>query len=140
MARKTKYTPDTVKRIVDAIRLGATHELAANYGGITSETLYTWMRTKPEFHRAVKDAEGAAAAHWLAVIERAAQDGTWQAAAWKLERRYTQFYGRQIVQHEYTMPPELAEALKQKGVRPADVWQAMLQMVATKDDTTDGSQ
>jgi hypothetical protein len=40
------------------------------------------------------EAEGRAAIGWLALIEQAAREGNWQAAAWKLERRYPETYGR----------------------------------------------
>lgn len=99
MARRSKYTPDVVKRLTDAIRLGATYELACGYAGISFETFNEWRKAKPEFSEAVKEAEGGAAVGWLARIEQAAKDGTWQAAAWKLERRYPQDYGRTVQEH-----------------------------------------
>lgn len=95
MARPTKYTPETVEKILEAIRKGATYELAAGYAGITYETFNAWMKAKPTFSVAVKAAEGVAALGWLEKIEAAANDGNWQAAAWKLERRYPRDYGRQ---------------------------------------------
>jgi transposase len=97
MARKTKLTPDTIQRITQAIAMGATYELASKYGGIHESTFYEWMNTKNEFSDAVKKAEGQAAVGWLAKIEKAANEGEWQAAAWKLERRYPQSYGRKAI-------------------------------------------
>lgn len=99
MARKSKFTPDTQARIVQAIELGATYELAASYGGIHYDTFRTWMNEKPAFSEAVKAAEGKAVVKWLAKIEQAASDGNWQAAAWKLERRYPGDYGRTRTEH-----------------------------------------
>lgn len=99
MARPTKYTPDVVKRITDAIKLGATYELAASYGGISYRTFAEWNEKKPQFSQAIKDAEGEAAVKWLAKIETAASDGQWTAAAWKLERRYPRDYGRTVNEH-----------------------------------------
>lgn len=103
MGRKSKYTPEVVQRITEAIRLGATYELACGYAGIHKDTFYTWMNTKPDFSDLVKDAEGKGAVGWLAKIEKAANEGSWQAAAWKLERRYAQQYGRQIQEHQGSM-------------------------------------
>jgi transposase len=94
--RKTKYTPETVKRLTDAIALGATDKLACAYAGIDESTFYAWLKAKTEFSDAIKEAEGKGAITWLAKIEKAATDGNWQAAAWKLERRYPQMYGRTI--------------------------------------------
>ena len=96
MARPTKYTPQTVKKITDALRMGATYELACGYAGIHYDTFNDWREKKPEFSAAIKEAEGAAAVGWLAKIEKAANDGEWQAAAWKLERRYPEMYGRKV--------------------------------------------
>lgn len=104
MGRPTKLTPETQKRIVDGIRMGATYELAAQYGGVSYDTFNNWIKAGVdaksgsyfEFFNAVKRAEGEAAIGWLAKIEKAANDGEWQAAAWKLERRYPQNYGRHV--------------------------------------------
>ena len=96
MAR-SKRTPEAAERIIRAIRLGATNRLAAAAGGINVATFYRWLDADRAFRDAVKEAEGAAALAALAAIERAAQAGTWQAAAWLLERRYPEEYGRRVV-------------------------------------------
>jgi hypothetical protein len=100
MARPTKLTPETQKKITDAIRLGATYKLASQYAGISYDAFNEWMAKGEQaqtgaycqFRHAVKEAEGAAAVGWLAKIEKAASDGTWQAAAWKLERLHGDDY------------------------------------------------
>lgn len=94
MAARSKYTPERVKRFLDAVRLGSTYRLAAAYAGISHETYANWLDSKPEFFAAVKEAEGQAVVGWLAKIEKAANDGNWQAAAWKLERRLPEDFGR----------------------------------------------
>jgi len=110
IGRPSKLTPETVKKLCDAIRMGATYALACNYAGI-SYTLYReWMKKGEaaksgkffDFLNAIKEAEGKAAVGWLAKIEAAANDGAWQAAAWKLERRYPGMYGRQLMNHEHS--------------------------------------
>lgn len=98
MGRKSKYTPDTVGRITDAIALGATYQHACNYGGVSFETFNQWRAHKLEFSEALKEAEGRAVMGWLAKIEKAANEGTWQAAAWKLERRYPHDYAKQVTE------------------------------------------
>lgn len=110
MARPTKLTPDAHKRIVQAIQLGATYELAAQYGGVAYNTFNEWMKAGAEvksgpfreLYEAVKEAEGKGAIGWLAKIEAAANDGSWQAAAWKLERRYPHEYGRTVVDNKHS--------------------------------------
>ncbi len=98
--RPTKYTPDVVKRLTDAISMGAPYELACKYAGIHIDTFITWRKAKPEFSLAVENAEGSAVVGWLAKIEKAANDGVWTAAAWKLERRYPQMFARQVIEHQ----------------------------------------
>ncbi len=98
MARPTKYTPETVKKITQAIELGATYELACGYAGISYDTFNTWRQTKAKFSEAIKEAEGKASVKWLARIEQATSEH-WQAAAWKLERRYPKDYGRTVQEH-----------------------------------------
>ena len=97
------------ERVAQAIRMGATYEHAALYGGVSYDTFNRWMQRGEragrgefrEFRDAVKAAEGEAVLLWLAKIEKAATDGSWQAAAWKLERRYPAAYGRQMHQHSH---------------------------------------
>jgi len=115
MGRKTKCTPKTIARVAEGLRIGMTHELAAQYGGISEKTFYTWLNhaNRPDadkcyiqFLQAVKAAEADNAARCLLVIDDAANDGSWQAAAWMLERRHK--YQRQAsVQVETRAEPEM---------------------------------
>lgn len=106
VGRKPKYTPETMERIIAAIRIGASYQDAAQFGGIEYRTFARWMeqgaaQKKTElsqFYQAVKRAETDACLKWLSKIEQAANDGVWQAAAWKLERRYPEVYGRRAPQ------------------------------------------
>ena len=106
MPRSTKYNAQVAKKIVDAIRVGATFRLACLYAGISEDTFMRWRRRYADFADAVNQAEGAGAAAWLGHIEKAAQDGNWQAAAWKLERKYPREYGRRVIQSFEEIPPE----------------------------------
>ena len=93
MSRNTKLTAATVAKVVQAIELGATYELAAKYAGIAESTFYVWMKDHPEFSEAVHAGEGKAAIVWLAKIEQAGKDD-WRALAWKAERRFPKSYGK----------------------------------------------
>ena len=103
--RPSKLTPQVKGRLVQAIKLGATYEHACNFAGIAYSTFRSWMvrgeKAKTgeflNFLEAIKDAEGAALVGWLAMIEKAAQDGDWKASAWKAERRYPKDYGRKSI-------------------------------------------
>lgn len=81
--------------------MGATYELAAGYGGISYELFRQWREKHVAFFDAVKAAEAEAAVGWLQKIEAAADD-SWQAAAWKLERRYPNEYGRTVVDQKHS--------------------------------------
>ena len=95
MARRSKCTPETIAKIEQGIGLGMTYKLAAQYAGICESTFYQWLKaaesgdsSKVEFMEAVNRAESRGAAAALACIAQAAKNGTWQAGAWLLERRY----------------------------------------------------
>jgi len=126
MARPTKYTPETVQKITQAIELGATYELACGYAGIHYDTFNEWQKNKAEFSDAVKAAEGRAAVKWLAKIEAAAAK-SWQAAAWKLERRYPDKYGRTVQDHNVNVRREdiIQEIAAKYNISPADLIAAL---------------
>ena len=114
LGRMIKLSPDVQEKIVQAIKLGATQAIACKYAGITPSTFIRWVKRGirdhdaglddtvfTSFAKSIQKAEGSAAVRWLAVIEREATGGQWTAAAWKLERRYPQMYGRMIQQHDH---------------------------------------
>lgn len=101
MGRKTRCTPEMTKRVADAIRGGNYASVAAAYAGIGESTYYEWLKRGgegespfAEFAEAIKEAEAQAEVRNVALIQQAAQGGTWQAAAWYLERKYPARYGR----------------------------------------------
>jgi len=84
-----------------SLRAGNTRTAAAGVAGVTRQTLYRWLDEDATFRDAVEKAEGNAESRMLRVIEDAAISGTWQAAAWWLERRRKDEYAlKQIQQHE----------------------------------------
>lgn len=94
MARPSKYTPERVERFLQAVRLGSPFKFAAAYAGIDHATYVNWRERYSDFSAQVKEAEAAAVVGWLAKIEKAANEGSWQAVAWKAERRYPEEFGR----------------------------------------------
>jgi len=92
--RPSKYTPERVKRITDALAAGNSRKAAAAYGGISDDALGSWMRRYADFADAVKSAEAQAEVAHVANIAQASRDGSWQASAWWLERRRHQEWGR----------------------------------------------
>lgn len=108
--RPTKFTPESAARVIQAIRLGSTLELAAQYAGVSYNTLLSWIKRGQaessgayvEFVQTLKNVEGETALGWLAKIEQAANNGSWQAAAWKLERRYPHMYSRNVQETQHS--------------------------------------
>ena len=98
MGRPTKLNAETTERLIEAVRLGATWEIAAAAAGVDVSTVHRWRAGEGELNRELCDrlqkSEADGALDALAAIRQAAQGGTWQAAAWLLERRYPAAYGR----------------------------------------------
>lgn len=103
MAQPLKLTDATRDRIVQAILAGNYMETAAAYAGISKQTLYRWIQMADEpdadpiyrdFRDAVETARAQSEIRNVALIQKAANDGTWQAAAWYLERTNPRRWGR----------------------------------------------
>jgi hypothetical protein len=98
--RLPKLTPDVEQRVVEALRLGNVRRHAAALAGIHRATLFRWLAKGRKQRRgiyrdfcdAIKKAEGEAIALNMASIQTASHR-SWQAAAWWLERRYSEQYG-----------------------------------------------
>jgi hypothetical protein len=99
MARRTKLNAEVQRRILQAIQAGATYEMAAQLAGITRVTMYYWLQKGEEQTRGIyrtffnefKKAEAVCCVGNLAIINKEAKAGTWQAAAWLLERRFPEY-------------------------------------------------
>lgn len=108
MGRPEKLTPELQQKIVDALRLGNYIETAAAYAGVSKTTIYDWLkkgaRSKKgkykDFSNAVEKALAEAEMRDVALIGNAAKEN-WQAAAWRLERKFPARWGRKT-QHEIT--------------------------------------
>lgn len=107
MARRRKLTTELISKLVEAIQIGCTYKHACEYAGIADSTFYGWMengrnlREKSktqkikktnqiyiEFLETIEKAKAKNVIANLAIIQRAAKDKNWQAAAWILERRH----------------------------------------------------
>ena len=95
--RPTKYSPDVVKHITDALRGGNTRRASCAVANISQDTLAVWLKEKPEFSDAIEKAEGEAEAKMVSVI-KLASDTTWQAAAWWLERKHKAEWSSRVEQ------------------------------------------
>ena len=101
MGRPTKLTPETQKRIIDALKIGATRLDAALSAGVSYDSFNGWYNAGKQaksgryfqFFQAVDQAEGEARLRYTSVIARAANDGDWRAALEYLKRRDRQNWG-----------------------------------------------
>lgn len=92
---KSKFTKARKERILQAIGAGCSYEMAADYAGITRQTLWAWMKKGEEgkdknyltFLNDIKSAEVEGAMANLGTIQDASKKD-WKAAAWILERRH----------------------------------------------------
>lgn len=100
VGRPSKFTPETKKRLLDAIRMGNYREFSCSYAGISVSTFYAWLdkgkkQNKGEFvefleavTRAEAEAEVRMVAQWQAQIPR-----DWRAARDFLARRFPERWG-----------------------------------------------
>lgn len=106
----TKFTRDTVERLLEAVRAGLPYHLAAEAAGISESTFYDWQRgkfprgldedqkaLKSEFLEGLTRAKGDSALTLMQIIKDAAPED-WRAAAWILERRFPRDFGKQLVE------------------------------------------
>lgn len=100
--RPTSLNPETHHKIVMYIKAGGYIETAAVAAGVHKTTLYDWLKKatkeKEGPYRAFADDVDKALAESemmdVGRISKAAQDGVWQAAAWRLERKHPERWGR----------------------------------------------
>jgi hypothetical protein len=94
MARPSKMTPETVERILNALRAGNTRRAAAGYGYVDEGTFERWMRRYAGFagevHLAEHEAEVAVVSNLLSQV----QSGDVRACIFWLERRRPDTWGR----------------------------------------------
>lgn len=115
IGRPTKITPKIQETIVENLKAGNYIETAAAHAGIEKKTLYNWMKRAAreqqrvddnprakirkeeapfvEFLHAVEKAQAFAEVRDVRLIAKAAEDH-WQAAAWRLERKFPDKWGR----------------------------------------------
>jgi hypothetical protein len=130
MARPTKYTPETVKAITDAIKLGLSNVDACAIAGISADTYTNWKDRYSAFSDAITKAHAEAKENRLKRILAAGMrvedgklKGSWQADAWFLERRYPDEFSQQMT---LKLPPEWMATLKANGLTPME---AMRQLI-----------
>ncbi len=98
--RKTKLTPELQDDVVKRIRAGNYIKVACQAVGISHTAYFDWLKKGQEgkspyaeFLDAIKKAESEAHVNYVAIVASHAPK-QWQAAAWWLERRFPDKWGR----------------------------------------------
>lgn len=97
-----KCTPELIRRAVKLKKGGANNVDIAKAVGISESTFYRWVSTpksdnQRELSESLKKAEADYKNALLGIIAKAAQERDWKAAAWLMERKYPDEYGRRFV-------------------------------------------
>ena len=102
MPRPSKLSLETQERICAVLRAGNLIEVSAQAAGISSSTFRYWMqRGRREgrnearyrgFRAAVEQAQADAEASLVARTTQMANQGSWRAATWLLERRHPEHW------------------------------------------------
>jgi hypothetical protein len=87
--------------------MGNYMETAAAFAGVHKSTLYEWLKKGAksksgiykEFSDAVKKALAEAEVRDVAIISQAAKE-SWQASAWRLERKFPDKWGKKAIKND----------------------------------------
>ena len=114
MSDIVQMKPEALDQLKQALRSGNDIETASHFSGISVSNVYRWLELgkheaervavgqKPnpenkmflEFWEELRRARAEAIVRNVAYIQTAAKDGSWQAAAWWLERTVPETYSR----------------------------------------------
>lgn len=110
------FVPDGPQQaaVIQALENGCTRRAAAGAAGIHHATLYRWMEDAT-FRDAVEKAEHVAEARATSLVIKAAYEGQWTAAAWWLERRRPDDYGKRL-SVDVSIKDEIAKLAAEYGV------------------------
>jgi hypothetical protein len=133
--RPTKATPAVTARVCELLSAGCPQDTAARAAGISPSTYHAWIRRGEaereriadgldpdpdetlfrDFRDATQVARAEAEAEAVGVIRAAFLSGTWQAAAWWLERTRPDLWGRsrQTADPDVKPPPDPITSLLQ---------------------------
>ena len=94
---RTLLTKDVADDLKDKILRGLTDEQACEMAGVSYSTFVNWLNTYPLFKEFIRRVKAQVEFEALEYIQEAMAGGTWSAAAWFLERKYPQRYGKRDV-------------------------------------------
>jgi hypothetical protein len=94
---KTLLTKDVTLDLEEKILRGLTEEQACELVGVAYDTYSKWLIRYPLFKEFIRRVKAQVEFEALEHIQDAMTGGTWSAAAWFLERKYPQRYGKRDV-------------------------------------------
>lgn len=142
--RPTKLSKEVQDKIVSAIKLGNYIETASAFAGINKSTLYDWLKrgareearrmngekadrkeTKyVQFSNAIEKAMAESEVRDVGLIGQAAKEN-WQAAAWRLERKYPDRWARR----SSSLDKELARASLDHRLKQAELLELKVKLM-----------
>ena len=162
--RKCKLTPELQAEMEQLFATGVTIKTACDYVGISQKTYETWMNKGQtaksgqffDFYGAIKKAQSVPLTESVAIVRKAARPlfrdvynkdgnvvgkelvngGSWQAAAWILERKDPANYAKRT----YLKVEGLDDFLKwceRKGETPGDLFQELMQSIEAEHASSD---
>ena len=144
--RPTKLTPDVQEAIVDGINAGLTYRMSCARAGVTHATFYRWLEKGEtaksgafrEFCDTVSRAKADSALRLVSQITLQAPTD-WRAAAFLLERRFPDDYGKRSEITGKDGGPVKVEAKTQHIFQPTqEVWDEILRKRAEFETLRDG--
>ena len=144
--RPTKLTPDVQETIVDGINAGLTYGMSCARAGVNPATFYRWLEKGEtanvgrysEFCDAVSRAKADSALRLLSQITLQAPTD-WRAAAFILERRFPDDYGKRTEVTGKDDGPVKVDTKTQHVFQPSkEVWDDILRKRAEFETLRDG--
>lgn len=97
--RRTVMTEEVVGKLVEIIKLGVTNQTACQYAQINPDTLYSHLKSNPEFSEKIRAAKMFISITARQVIIKAIiEEKDVAAAKWWLEKKHPDEFGGKAIQ------------------------------------------
>jgi hypothetical protein len=131
LGRPTVFSAEKAATIVSALEDGCYLDQAAALAGVSRTTLQNWLLAGGrnggaefvKFNNDVRKAQAEAEHSGIRIIKAAAKAGQWQAAAWLLERKNPERWGRQdrvAIEHKVQESVDAALGVLEQKLTPEE--------------------
>lgn len=136
--RPTKLTPKLHDEFIKHLLVGNYIETACALCRVNKRSVYDWLKKGNDqkrgkyrnFLNAVREAQAKSESRGLMLIEKAAGGGQWQAAAWRLERKFPKRWGRPGSREGKASPMDQEQMREYLGVRLLELSKSTIPTVA----------